>query len=420
LKHIKQAQAFWDNTRFKFLLVGRRGGKTHMIVEHMIKTIMEAEHGGKVFYIGPTLQQAYELIWETLDDRLTELGVKYTPLVSKRRFEFPGKRYIYCLGAERIRRIRGHSADAVYMDELAFFEQDLGAIWRAVRPTLTDRAGVAICSTTPNGKATQAYDFYIEAINKPEWKVFKWASVDNPFMNREEIEAARREMDEKSFRQEYLATWESFAGLTYYNFDEDKHLKRCSEIDSDKPLILCFDFNVNPSTLLLQQDLVRDHLSILQFKKEYSLKNSSTLDTVRLFCQDHKDLAGNVRLKIRGDSTGRNRSSVTGLADYKYIQDELTHAGFSFEMEVAAKNPAIVDRINHVNAYLQNCEGESRIEIDPSCKDLIRDLSSQELAEGTRMPSDKGNLGHKADAFGYSVYWDHIDHSRKKSGTIIL
>ena len=95
-------------------------------------------------------------------------------------------------------------------------------------------------------------------------------------------------------------------------------------------------------------------------------------------------------------------------------------AGGMFLLEAMARLSAVVDRISHANAYLQNCEGESRIEIDPSCKDLIRDLSSQELVEGTRMPSDKGNVGHKADAFGYAVYWDHIAHQRSNKGTIIL
>jgi len=60
-----------------------------------------------------------------------------------------------------------------------------------------------------------------------------------------------------------------------------------------------------------------------------------------------------------------------------------------------------------------NTKGVSRVLIDPGCKELITDLASQKL-EG-RIPSDKGNLGHKADAFGYRIYWQHLMNSQKQS-----
>lgn len=413
-KHNKQIAAFKDSARFKFILAGRRGGKTHLIVEDMVKTAHDMPRGAEIIYIGPSNQQAKEIIWEPLEERLYELGWSYNDFISKSRFELSRGRKIYVLGAEKIRRVRGHKLAKVYFDELAFFETDLGIVWKAVRPALSDLKGGAIASTTPNGKGTQAYDFYLEAIKNENWKYFHWSTFDNPYIDPEEIETAKRELDEKAFNQEYLATWEAFEGLAYYNFAENTHIKKQPEINFDLPVHLCFDFNVNPTSLLLSQR----RGDMLAYVREYSFKNSSTEETVRAFCDDYGADANNMRLKIRGDATGKSRSSTTGKSDYFYVEEILAHHGFQFQREVSSKNPPIIDRLKVVNGWLRPISGPPRVEIDPLCSGLIRDLSSQEL--NGRLPSDANNLGHKADAMGYDIYWQHKQDQIVPQKTIIL
>jgi len=413
IKHTKQIEALNDQTRFQFWLVGRRGGKTIGLVEKLCESVASAPQSSDIVYIAPTLQQAYELVWDLLVERFDQLGWRYVDQKSKRRFEFRGNINLYVLGAEKIRRIRGHKVWFLCLDELAFFETPLKEVWRACRPTLSDLKGKAILATTPNGKNTDAYDFYLEALSKKDWKIFSWTTFENPFISKEEIESARHELDERSFNQEYLAQWVAFETLVYYNFDENIHVTKQNKFDAKKPLVLCFDFNVNPTTLLLRQSKIVDNREVLCYLKEYSLKHSSTLDTVRKFCEEYKDFKHELRLKIRGDSTGSARSSPTGKSDYYYVLELLKEYGFMFDFEVLAKNPVVVDRIMHVNSYLRNFRGEHRIEIDPTCVELIRDLSSQETKSGQRLPDDKNNLGHKADALGYDVYYDYISRSKK-------
>ncbi len=421
IRHEKQIEFMDDQSRFKFLLAGRRGGKTKGMVEKMVEDIHNCPPKGTVFYIGPTLGQAMELVWEDLDDRFDQLGWKYRPLISRQRFEFSRRRRLQVIGAEKIRRIRGRMAFSVYGDEVAFWETDLFKAWRAIRPSLTDLAGSATFATTPDGKGSPAYVFY-RSIMEPRkkrgsddfvapWKYFEWTTLDNPFMDQDEIEDARNELDEKSFRQEYEAKWESFEGLAYYSFDEGLHISRESiqKVDESKPIGLTFDFNVNPTTVIVNQEAGD---SIL-FRREYSQKNSSTPATVKSFISDHAHLAGKCLIEIYGDSTGSNRKSNTGYSDYHYVFEELTAAGFQYRFNVPAVNPSIIDRVAHSNGFLKNTKGVSRILIDPSCKDLITDLASQKL-EG-RFPSDAGNLGHKADAFGYRIWWKYLMTQTGKS-----
>lgn len=412
--HEKQIEALEDRTRFRYILAGRRGGKSMLMLEDMLESLPDCPDGGEIFYIGPTNQMAKELIWEPLCARLDELGWKYHPRTSKSVIHLSRNRKIYVIGAEKIRRIRGHKVYRAYLDELAYFTTNLKEVWKAVRPALADLRGKAILATTPNGKATQAYDFYIDILKLKDWKFHHWTSLDNPYIDPAEIEAAKAEMDIKAFNQEWNATWESFEGLAYYNFEETLHIKPCAEFDFSLPIGMAFDFNVNPTSLLL----VQDHGGTHRWKKEYSIKNSSTIATLRNFCEDFKEKKTQMRLEVYGDASGNSRKSQTGRSDYHYIREMLQAEGFNFQMKVLGANPAIIDRVAWANAALKNVYGQARVEIDPSCSDLIRDLSSQEL-EG-RFPSDKNNLGHKADAFGYYHSWKQIVGTRRPQGSTQL
>lgn len=408
-----QIRAFHSKARFKFILAGRRGGKTYLVTEDIVRKLKELPKGGELWYIGPTNTQAKELIWEPLEQRLFDMKWSHSAFPSKSRFEFSGRRKVYVIGAEKISRIRGHAVYHAYLDELAFFEKPLAPMWRAIRPTLSDLKGGATMSTTPNGKGTQAYDVYLQAMEKPDWETFCWKTIDNPWIDPKEIEDAKRELDRESFLQEYEAQWQGFGDVAYYNFQEACHIKQ-QEIQFNHPIHLCFDFNVNPTSLLLSQHQEGRAL----YKREYSLANSSTEETVKVFCEEFQAHRGKMELFIRGDAAGKARSSNTGRSDYHYVEEVLTAHGFPFTRQVPSKNPPIVDRVKHVNSWLKPYVGDPRVEIDPSCKDLIRDLSSQGL-DG-RVPSKKNNLGHKADALGYDIFWAATYGKAQKQSTLIL
>ncbi len=412
LRHVKQIEALNDRSRFSYWLAGRRGGKTTGFREYLLEAIPTAPKGAEIYYIGPTNQHAMELMWEPLEERINELGWKYRPRISRQRFEFSNGRKIYIIGGEKIQRVRGKKILRFVIDELAYFRTPIETIWRALRPALSDLKGDGRVGTTPDGKGTEAYEFWMECLKAQDWSTHQWVSIDNPFFPKDEIEKARNDLDEISFNQEYMATWETFGSVAYYSFDENLHIKKQPAIDDKAPVILSFDFNVNPTTLLIaQKDRLKDR-NLLRFKKEYSQRHSSTESTVTTFCEDFKDKAKVWDVRIRGDASGDNRSSNTGKSDYFYIEELLKKYGFKYKREVWSANPPIVDRVKHANSWLKNANGQHRVEIDPSCKDLIKDLSTQQL-DG-RIPSDKNNLGHKADAFGYCIFWEHKNEQAPK------
>lgn len=418
----KQVLCYEDVTRHRAMFCGRRGGKTWLINQCVGEAACESPPGAITVYGGPSNVHAMELMWEPMSQWLWQHGVKHKARISKQRFNLPQGRKIYILGAENIDRIRGHKVYFFAGDEFAYWKKLMDAWRKAIRPALADYAGVglyggrSLWGTTPAGKGTEGYEFFMAANEAPDWGVHSWHTTDNPWIDPEEVEAAKRELDEFSFRQEFEASWETFSDLAYYSFREDIHVKQQPELNLALPLKLCFDFNVNPTTLLLSQYDRKKQVN--RFLREYSLNNSSTEDTVQLFCDDYEDNAQILDIRIRGDASGRARSSTTGRSDYQYVHEILTKRGFVFKHEVPAKNPAIVDRLKHFNGWLKPVSGDHRVEVDPSCKDLIKDLATQGLKG--RQPDPSNNLGHKGDAAGYDIYFEQITRNRKPQRTVRL
>ncbi|RYG60346.1 hypothetical protein EON80_24810, partial [bacterium] len=91
---------------------------------------------------------------------------------------------------------------------------NLGEAWRAViRPTLTDFKGSAWMFSTPRGMNffNECYRRGADPLQK-DWMSWSMPTVTNPFIDPTEVEAARLELPERVYRQEYLAEFIEDAG----------------------------------------------------------------------------------------------------------------------------------------------------------------------------------------------------------------
>jgi len=240
--HDAQMQIFKSDKRFKVASCGRRFGKSYLAAWVLIIKALQSEDKD-VFYVAPTFQQAKDILWSILKDvgqnviKSTHENTATITLVNDRK--------IYLKGSDRPDTLRGVGLAYVVMDEYASMKPE---VWEMIlRPTLADVKGGALFIGTPAGK-NHFHKLWLEAQlpeNEKDWESYQFVSTDNPFLDPDEIEAARKSMSTQAFRQEFEATFESFSGGVFKEewvkyeddeeFDEDTATKTGSYVVSVDP-----------------------------------------------------------------------------------------------------------------------------------------------------------------------------------------
>ncbi len=310
-------------------------------------------------------------------------------------------------------RLRGTNLAWFGVDELSYAREEG---WLRLEARLRDPRATRLCGFgvwTPQG-----HDWlYKRFIHQP---VEGYACVRaQPFENRfllgktpDYYERLESSYDPKFYRQEALGEYlNSRADRVYHCFDRLVHVTR-QDYDSTEPLLWSLDFNVSPMSSVLLQSR-HGHLAVID---EIVLERATTEDACLEFENRYKRHAG--PLEIYGDASGRSMRTA-GPSDYLTVQNFLTRAGFrKVRMHVPSSNPTVLSRIREVNALLTNALGEVRLELDPRCRELIRDL------EEVMFKPDSGVIDkqrdprrtHASDALGY-VIWQ-LFGERAKAGEV--
>jgi len=128
-------------------------------------------------------------------------------------------------GADRPETMRGVSLKFLVMDEYADMKPE---VWEQIlRPALADQKGSALFIGTPMGR-NHFYELYQHGLrgDDPTFKSFHFTSFDNPLLDPNEIEAAKKSMSSFSFRQEFMASFEAAGGELFkeqwIKFEEDE------------------------------------------------------------------------------------------------------------------------------------------------------------------------------------------------------
>ncbi|GAB4573107.1 MAG: hypothetical protein Kow0077_14470 [Anaerolineae bacterium] len=198
--------------RFRVVACGRRWGKTLL---GQVALLDVARQGGVGWWVAPTYGVA-DAVWRSLKGALE--GVWVEKQEQGRRLVLPGGGVIQVRSGHDPDALRGAGLDFAVLDEAAFMPE---TVWTgAIRPALSDRQGRALFLSTPNG-LNWFHRLYLRGQDPlhPDWASFHHPTSANPFIPPGEIDAARRDMPDRWFRQEYLAEFIEDAGQVFRNID---------------------------------------------------------------------------------------------------------------------------------------------------------------------------------------------------------
>ena len=373
-----------SNKRFRVLVSGRRFGKTHLAIRELCKSATEPNR--KVFYVAPSYRMARQIVWEQLKKRLRELRWIQKINESNLEIKLVNGSLICLRGADNEDSLRGVGLDFIVLDEFA--DIDPKAWYEVLRPTLSDTGGSALFKGTPKGIGNWAYDIFQQAkVDDKNWASFQYTTIEGGQVPQEEIEQARHDLAESVFKQEYEASFETYAGTIYYNYSQDSVYKE--KLEPSNHILVGLDFNVDFFSACMAQ-IFDSKLIVMD---EIVLHGSNTDEMIR----EIKHRYPTQRITVYPDPSARQRkTSAGGRTDLSI----LINAGF--DVKCKSHHPAVRDRINAVNSALKSSDGTQKLWITPNCKSVIKSLTRQIYKPGTSQPMGD-EFSHMNDALGYMV-----------------
>ena len=388
--HAAQMEVFRDNHRFKVVVAGRRWGKTALARISLIKFAKIPKR--LIWYVAPSYRMAKQIMWPELVEAIPRAWVKkYNETVLTITLVNGSK--IELKGADNPDSLRGVGIHYLVMDEVQDIHPD---DWKVVlRPTLASTRGHALFIGTP-----KAYNFLHElwsnaAKNGTVWASWQFATITSPFIPAAEIEAARHDMDEKSFASEFEASFETMSGRVYYPFDRKVHVKPLA-FDPALPIWIGQDFNIDPmSSVVFQRQKSGDLWAV----DEICLRSSNTeelCDEIERRYWRYQD-----QITIYPDPAGAYRGSARGESDLDIFRER----GFK-KQKFRRKHPPVADRVNSVNRMLKSADGTVRLYVDPRCKKFIEAMEQTLYVTGSREVDKRPGVEHAGDAGGYCIEFE--------------
>jgi hypothetical protein len=394
---------FQPEARFRDAVCGRRFGKTFLGKAEMRRAARLAAEWGvsvedEIWYGAPTFKQAKRVFWRRLKQAIPEAWRAHRPNETECSITLKSGHVMRVVGLDNYDNLRGSGLFFVLVDEWADCPWEA---WEEVlRPMLSTcqyaipgvgmrKGGHALRIGTPKG-FNHCYDTYLDGRpgHEPDHKSWLYTSLDGGNVPAEELEAARRKMDPRTFRQEYEASFENYQGVVYYTFNRERN--RTSEtIKRGEALHIGMDFNVMKMAAVVH--VIRDDLPLALSEFSEVRDTPEMIEKIKLRFPDHS-------IAIYPDASGQNTSSKSASESDLSL---LKKAGFT--VVVDSTNPAVKDRVNAMCAMFANTYGEHRylVNVD-QCPKYTQCLERQIYTDKGE-PDKKAGYDHLVDAPGYFI-----------------
>ena len=196
----------------------RQQGKSLLLVNLILYYAIN-DKGSKIGIIAPIYQQARKLM-EDLYEAIKDSGLVETTNFSNFEIKLKTGSKVYFRSSEREDGLRGYTFDYLFMDEAAYQSED--AWKKAIQPTALVHGKKVCLFTTPRGRDWVYNMFQLgENPEYPNYASVRMEQGDNPYIDKEEIEGAKRTLPENIFRAEYLGEFLEGESQVFQNYNNN-------------------------------------------------------------------------------------------------------------------------------------------------------------------------------------------------------
>ena len=386
--------AWWNSkARHNVVAAGRRSYKTETAKRKLVWRAFEKE--GNYFFAAPTQGQAKKIAWQDLKDLSRPFISKINE--SNLIITLGQGSTIHCLGMDAPARIEGQMWHGGIMDEYGDMKP---TVWtNHVQPVTADTGAWVDFIGVPEGQ-NHFFDLanYARTSGDDDWRFYTWISAD--VLPEEVISAAKRQLDRKTYLQEYEASFESTGTSAYYAFTAENVGNY--PFNPTLPLIMAWDFNASElkpmCVAIIQQWNGKWHVV-----KEFNQCNTNTYEQ----CENISTyLIGNgfrSTVTVTGDYSGHRKESNATRSDYAII--ERYFGTYSEYYTKTRPTLSVRDRVAATNAMFCNMAGERTLFVDSGCVGLIEDLYKTRWKEDAIHLDDADpKRTHATDGLSYFPY----------------
>ena len=269
-EHQLKVHELLDGKRFAVVVAHRRFGKTVAALNHLIReAVLNEKETPSYAYIAPTYGQAKRVAWDYLVKYTTPLGG--TNNISELRVDFWGRR-IQLYGSDNPDSLRGQFFDGVIIDEVG--DQN-PKIWTdIIRPALTDRKGWCLFIGTPKG-----HNHFKELRDRAEkeegWGLLEFKASETGVVDDTELKAAKNEMGEDKYRQEFECSFDAAVEGSYYGqmlneLEDKKHMQEIPREELSRTFT-AWDLGMGDSTSIWVAQLVGTEVRLIDYYENHGV-----------------------------------------------------------------------------------------------------------------------------------------------------
>ena len=369
--------------RFRVISAGRRFGKSYLSINEMAK--FARIPNSRVLYVAPTYRQAKNVIWDDLKSKLIDIRWVKKINESELNILLVNGSVISIRSSDNYDSLRGGKYDFIVLDESADIRPE--AWFQVLRPTLSDRGGHAMFIGTPKGMGSWFYELWGQSEHLDDWQSFQFTTLEGGNVPEQEITDARRDLDDRTFEQEYMAKFVSYAGVIFHAWSPE-NIRKHPGLAPTGAIHVGMDFNTSPICAVLAHKSERG----LHIFDEIEIYSSNTME----MATEIRNRYPNHQIIVYPDATGsRTNTNSQGVSDHIILQNN------GFKVVTGKVNPNVNDSIVSVNSLMCNGSHIRNLLVDPKCRKAIDCILKYTYKEGTRIPNKDNVNDHFADAIRY-------------------
>ena len=403
--------------RHRVAVCGRRFGKTFLAMKEIKRAAQLAAKrrihpDNEIWYGAPTFKQAKRVFWMRLKRAIPKSWLASKPNESECFLTLKTGHIIRIVGLDNYDALRGSGLWFFIGDEWADAQEECWT--EVIQPMLSTCNGNSLRIGTPKGFNHFYADFQKgQPGGEDDYRSWHYTTIDGGNVPQKEIDTAERDLDPRTFEQEWKAGFVNYAGRVLYAFTRADNVRPCP-YDPTLPLHVGMDFNVNPMSATIWQEvdgaspaakalgLNLPNETISLQVGEVVIPTSNTDEMAEEIVRRYgKAGGGNKHITIYPDPAGaQNRTSAQGKTDISILRDPR----YGFKVLAMTSHPLVKDRNNTLNARFKNAKGDRRAFVDPSCKKSITAYERHCYKEGTSDPDKGTGYDHLPDGTGYYAF----------------